>query len=172
MSTTTPALRRSAFVARNGVRFGVADGKLAEALGRSLGGAPAGGWCGGWLRLGDAALQYSVRLLPGTARLHPDDIRYGARRRPRGRTSSDSLACRSCSLVWQRGDVVARAGAARARGAAQQRVRAAAARDAVRRAPRRRRALRREQSPSLRVSPAVADFGQPRVQRVTLVASR
>lgn len=53
----------------------VADGKLGEALGRAPGGAAAGGWCGGWLRLGGAALQYSVRLLPGTARLSPADIR-------------------------------------------------------------------------------------------------
>lgn len=67
------------------VARGVVDNKLGEALSRSLGGtagarAALGGWCGGWLRLGGAALQYSVRLLPGTARLRPDDIRYGLRR--------------------------------------------------------------------------------------------
>ncbi|CAH0591501.1 unnamed protein product [Chrysodeixis includens] len=36
----------------------------------------AGAWCAGWLRLGRAALPYSLRLLPGTLRLTPPDLHF------------------------------------------------------------------------------------------------
>ncbi|XP_049697559.2 transmembrane protein 131 [Helicoverpa armigera] len=40
------------------------------------GAGAAGAWCAGWLRLGRAALPYSVRLLPGTLRLDPPALHF------------------------------------------------------------------------------------------------
>lgn len=35
-----------------------------------------GAWCAGWVRLGRAAVPYSVRLLPGTLRRAPHQLQY------------------------------------------------------------------------------------------------
>ncbi|XP_049878272.1 transmembrane protein 131 [Pectinophora gossypiella] len=40
------------------------------------GGGGGGAWCGGVLRLGRAAVPYSLRLLPGTLRLQPNDLQF------------------------------------------------------------------------------------------------
>lgn len=54
----------------------LADAALwAEYVG-GAGGRGGGAWCAGWLRLGRAALPYSLRLLPGTLRLTPPALQY------------------------------------------------------------------------------------------------
>lgn len=46
------------------------------AAGGEGGGGGEGAWCAGWVRLGRAAVPYSVRLLPGTLRRAPHQLHF------------------------------------------------------------------------------------------------